>query len=93
MAVIGRNYHPPIHKYVFLALEILCWALLLAAWIGVCVDLAQHSECFISRHIRACNTLYVALAFVVFDWILFTATMAIVVPKLLRADDSTAQTQ
>lgn len=68
----------PPHRNLILVLEIICWAILLAAWIAICVDIVNHTECIVGPHDRTCDTIYAALAFVFFNWIVFTVTMFLV---------------
>jgi hypothetical protein len=50
-------------------------------WIALAVDISKSSYCRVSpggghSHIRPCQTIYTAFAFVLFEWVLFTVTFS-----------------
>jgi hypothetical protein len=71
-------HRPKSHHYLILALEFINWALFLAVWIALSVDIGKHQECVVDSnghsHSRPCDTAYTAIAFAIVDWILFTVT-------------------
>lgn len=75
----GMIHRPKRHHYFILALEFINWAMFLAVWIALSVNIGKHQECEAGPfgghlHNRPCNTAYTAIAFAIADWILFTVT-------------------
>jgi hypothetical protein len=75
MVSSGMGYRPRSHQFIILVLEIFSWAMLLAAWIAVFVNVGKRTQCNIDRRDRPCNSIYAASAFAIIDWMLFTGTM------------------
>jgi len=78
----GMAHRPKSHHYLILALEFTNWALFLAIWIAISVNIGRDNECRAPdgthAHSRECNTIYTALAFAIADWVLFTASFVFV---------------
>ena len=76
------TYRPKSHHYLTLALEFINWALFLAVWIAISVNIGRDDQCVdpdgSHSHSRECNTIYTALAFAIVDWLLFTVTFVFV---------------
>ena len=71
-------HRPKSHHYYTLVLEFINWGLFLAIWIALSVNIGRHDQCVAANgghdHSRPCDTVYSALAFAIFDWLLFSFT-------------------
>jgi hypothetical protein len=78
----GMAHRPRSHHYLTLALEFINWALFLAIWISLSVNIGRDDQCTAPDgghlHTKECNTIYTALAFAIVDWLLFTVTFLFV---------------
>ena len=80
MLTSGMSYRPRSHHRLFLFLEFTNWAMFLAVWIALAVNIGRKDWCVdpdgSHSRSRECDTIYAAWAFAIVEWILFTATLA-----------------
>lgn len=82
------SYRPRSHHFIILALELISWTMLLAAWIAIWVNVGQRTQCNIHRRDRSCNTIYAASVFAIIDWMFFTGTLIGVMVGLTESGES-----
>ena len=84
-------HRPRTHHYLTLALEFVNWALFLAVWIALSVNIGRHDQCVAvdGGHAKTqeCKTIYTALAFAILDWLLFTVTFVSVGLAVSKKED------
>jgi len=85
--------YPNFNYYIVLALELINWGFFLAVWVSLSDDIGKHKDC-VARdgshdHSTPCNTLYLALAFAIADWLLFSLTFFNVIRSVRRVKEDT----